>query len=611
MVTVEAREICVPVKSATKVMLFAGEDAGGEECLYATMGQVGAPMFVLQIDIETGQCEKFLADVEAADEAVSAMWSDTYKCLFMGSCYAGHLHRFDPKVGRIEDLGEINPDDEGAAIFPCQMDEHPDGCIYIGSYGKCDLTKYDPRTGEFTRFGRMDPVDMYLYPWCGTDGTVAGLVKMTKPHVIVLDPATGEHRSVGPVADIDKQTGSVELIKGNDGLLYIASHEGSFRIDGMEVVPVDAVPKAIPKKALADGSTFGFADAAGFEYRELVIKKPSGEKKTFHIDWEGDGTNIFFCHLGPDEKIYGSSMLPEHLFCYDPATDECIDHGACSTSGGEAYSMGNMDGKIYIASYPAAKLSIYDPSKPYRFGTDADANPREVGRMDEVAYRPRAMVAGPAGKVWVASVPDYGMWGGTLASYDPETGKFESHRHVIEDCSGFSMTYLAEDNLLLVGFAVQGGTGTRARAERAGLVLWDPDEDEEVWQGDFGLNINTVYELLSMGGGLVYATILENGEGKRPVLHLLNLREKSIVSSHVLEDPPHGWTVDGVETMFIHGGYLYGATYFGLYRTKLGTVDVELYWQTDAKNAPRGGGGVVGDIWYFPTKHRLRALKLG
>ena len=607
---VRVREIGVPVRCATHVMLFAGSDAEGKSCLYVSMGQVGAPFFVLAIDPATGACTKHLADVEAADEAVSAFWSERHKLLFAGSCYAGHLHQFNPQSGRLEDLGVINAGDPAAANFPCHMDEYPDGALYIGSYGKCDLTRYNPETGKFTNFGRMDDVDMYFYPRCGVDGTVAGLVKMTRPHVVAFDPETGEHRSVGPVADVDRQIGSVELIKGNDGLLYIKSHEGKFRISGMELVEVETVPEPMPRAALLDGSTFKFLDAAQFEHRELEISHPDGSRDVFHLDWQGDGTNLFFCHLGPDAKVYGSSMLPEHLFSCDPKTDECIDHGACSTSGGEAYSMGNLDGKLYIASYPAAKLSVYDPAKPWRFGTDPDANPRELGRMDEVAYRPRAMVAGPAGKVWVASIPDYGMWGGTLAWYDPKTGEFGSHRHVVRDCSGYAMTYLPEQDLLFVGFAVEGGTGTQPKAERAALVLWDPNADQEVWQGDLGLNINTVFDLCAAPGGLVYALILENGEDQRPTLWLIDPKDRAVVSSCVLTDPPHGWAVWGMQSLFIHRGYVYGPTYLSVFRAPLGTTDVEAYWITDDKNAARGGGAVVGGQWYFPTKHRLRALCL-
>jgi streptogramin lyase len=607
---VQVREIGVPVKSVSHVQLFAGEHADGSPALYATMAQVGAPFFVIDIDLRTGHCTKFLADLPYAREAVSAHWSERLKVLYGGSCYTGHLHRFDPRVGRVEDLGAINPEKHELACFPCGMDEHPDGTLYISSYNGCDLTRFDPATGEFTRFGRMDETDMYLYVQCGADGTVAALVKMMHPHVVAFDPATGEHRTVGPVADKQAGTGSVELIKGIDGLLYIKSHDGDFRVQGMEAIPVAAAPAPMPAKALPDGTTFRWLDADVFEHRQLELTAPDGTTRVLHLDWEGDGTDIMFCHTGPDGLVYGSSMLPEHLFRYNPGTGEMADLGACSTSGGEAYTMGNLDGKLYIASYPKAMLSIYDPAKPYRFGTGEEANPREVGRPDSVAYRPRGLAAGPAGKVWIASQPDYGTWGGTLAWYDPKTNRFGSHRNIIPECSCQSMTYLAEEDLLLVGFAIEGGTGTQPKAEKAGLALWNPNMDAEVWQGDFGLSINSVEDVCAVGNGLAYAVIILNGEGERPGFYLLDLRKKEIIGTHSLTDPPHGWTVWGTQTMFVHRGWLYGTTLRTVYRAPVGTVEVEVYWNPGEGESSFGGGALIGDTWYFPTAHRLRALEL-
>ena len=607
----EVRELCVPVKSVSHVYLFVGAHADGSPALYATMAQVGAPFFVIDIDLQSGHCTKFSAEVLRAMEAVSAFWSDRWQCLYGGSCYTGHLHRFDPKLGRIEDLGKINPEGQNTACFPCSMDEHPDGSLYIGSYNGCDLTRFDPATGAFTRFGRMDPEEMYLYVLCGDDGTVAGLAMTAHPHVVVLDPATGERHTVGPIVDKQAGDGEIKLFKGIDGLLYIKGDSGNFRVQGMEALPVETVPEPRPAPGLPDGSTFRWLDAELFEHRTLEITAPSGETRVLHLDWEGDGTDIMFCHLGPDGLVYGSSMLPEHLFRYNPQTGESIDFGACSTSGGEAYSMGNLDGKLYIASYPEAKLSIYDPAKPYRFGADAEANPREVGRPDPVSYRPRGMVAGPAGKVWIASQPDYGTWGGTLSSYDPQTNTFVSHRHIFQDCAGESLTYLAEDDLLLMGFCIEGGNGTKPRAKKAGLALWNPRTDALVWQGDFGLDIYGVEDLCAVGDGLAYALIVPNGEGARPGFHLLDLRQKTLVASRILPDPPYSSALWGTQALFRHGNFIYGATVGGIFRAPFGTVDVEMYWTAPSEHyPPTGGGAVVGNTLYFPIAHRLVAVEL-
>ena len=65
---------------------------------------------------------------------------------------------------------------------------------------------------------------------------------------------------------------------------------------------------------------------------------------------EASGSEIFYLHAGPDGCLYGSSVLPLHLFRHDPGSRSLLDLGKCSSAGGEAYSMGNLDGKLYISA---------------------------------------------------------------------------------------------------------------------------------------------------------------------------------------------------------------------------------------------------------------------
>ena len=602
-------EIGVPVKGVNWVRLVPAADAAGKPCLLSIMGQQAAPLFVSRIDLQTGGCRQFHAPLQHAQYPISAFWSDKYKCLFIGSHPGGNLLRFDPGKERVEDLGQLNPEN---ADFPCRIDESPDGFLYVGSYGACDLTRYDPRTGEFTRYGRMDEVDQYFYPQCGADGTVAGLVLMTKPHVVALDPKTGRHKTIGPVADTDARQGHVELTKGTDGMLYIKSHEGNFRLRGMEAARVESVPDPMPAPTLPDGSTFSFVNEGDqlFQFRRLEITSPAGEKKTLDLDWEGAGTTIYLVRGGPDGKVYGSSVLPLHFFSYDPRNGDLVNHGACSTSGGELYSMDCLDGKLYMCAYPAALLSVYDPTRPYRFGKEEDANPRELGRMDDVAYRPRDMLCGPAGKVWVASIPDYGMWGGTLAWYDPASSKFGSHRHIFRDCSPISLAPVPEKDLIAVGFSIGAGSGTTARATRAGFALWDPEKDREVWKGDLGMHVLSVMDMCDAGDGLTCAVVHVVAEGYVAELMLLDLPGERVVSRRVIDTLDIGWPVE--VSFQSEGRYIYGATKRCIYRIERGTIEIEVLWRVkeDGPEMPSCGGALVGGLYYFASGHRLRALRV-
>ena len=239
-------------------------------------------------------------------------------------------------------------------------------------------------------------------------------------------------------------------MKGGDGLLYIDSHEGVFRVDGTTPVAVASVPPG-RSRTLSDGSAFRFLDGRGdgvwlTRYRCVEILRPDGSRRVLELDYEADGTAIYLVRGGTDGKVYGSSILPLHFFSYDPRRDDLVHHGACSTSSGEVYSMDCMNGKLYLCAYTHAILSEFDLSRPFSWGGpipgkpgefkmgvyestlayryDEQDNPKQLGRLDDVSYRPRDMVAGPAGKVWVVSIPDYGMWGGVLSWYEPGTGRF-------------------------------------------------------------------------------------------------------------------------------------------------------------------------------------------
>ena len=123
------RELGIPVRSVNWVRLHAGRDRDGRDCLYATMGQQGDSLFVLQIDAQTGKFRQFITDVAEANYPTATLMSRSGR-LFLGSSYAGHLLCFDPAQDALLDLGPINPE---AATFPCRMDEDAQGCIWIGS----------------------------------------------------------------------------------------------------------------------------------------------------------------------------------------------------------------------------------------------------------------------------------------------------------------------------------------------------------------------------------------------------------------------------------------------------------------------------------------------
>lgn len=639
------RDWGVPVRAPVGGGPFVGRDGDGRTCLYTVMGQESnkADMFVLQVDIETGACQRFNPP-PGVSGARPCLWSERHQKLFIGASALEHregrdsgwLLYLDPKTGKIAMAGKggLKP---GGVVQPVSVAEAPDGTVYVGCYGNCELFSYDVKQDRVQAHGRLDPVDQYLYVACGGDGTVAGLVKMTRPHVVLFDPATGQQRAVGPAADVQAGTGRVNLMTGADGLLYLDTHEGVFRLRGLDAVPVPQLPAAAKGGLLPDGSSCRFLDGhpeKAHAWRTLEIRRPDGSQKVLRLDYEADGTGIYIVRAGPDGLIYGSSILPMHFFTLDPASGRLRDYGACSTASGEAYSMDWLDGKLYLAVYTHALLCEYDPQRPYSFSSleerdgelrlrdgtwsadgnlgfafGPDDNPRQLGRLDAVAYRSRDMVAGPAGKVWVVSMPDYGMWGGTLSWYDPKAKRFGgAHRNIIPDCSPVSLAYLPGDDLLLLGFCIYGGSGTQPRARTTGFALWDPNRDALVWTGDLGLEIVGVMDVHGIGNGLAYAIVHPYPD---TVLHawliLFNPRQQTIISRTRL-DAVAGWPLE--VSFQTDAKYLYGVTREAVYRVPLGTTDVEVLWRTEAERGPTGAGTLLNGSYYFGSLARLQSVNV-
>lgn len=611
--------------SANWVRVFPGRDRAGKALLLATMGQNAGGLFVCDVDLASGHCTQYEVALLHADyPTASAMQADT-GILYIGSAYTGHLHRFDPNRPEgergLEDLGPIA--DPAETRFPCRIDFHPDGTLWIGAYGDCSLTQFDPSNGRFRRFGRMDERDQYFYPWCGRDGTLAGLVRMCRLHVVVVDPESGVHRTVGPTIDVDavgpEGRHAIDLFRGTDGLLYIRSREGNFRLAGMEAITVDALPDREAPAALPDGTTAEMADAGSATHRAIRLTTAAGQSREIPLDWQGGGTNVYLLHEGPDGRLYGSSILPEHLFVAERDGSGLVDMGQCSESSGEAYSMGNLDGKLYIASYPGARLSVYDPTEPYHFGSEAGHNPRDLGRIDDIAFRPRDMLTGPAGKVWIASVPDYGMWGGTLASFDPRNGSLASHRHVVRDASPISLAHLPGVDRLLVGTSIAGGSGTRERILRTSFVLWDPQADRFDRTPDFGIEgLVGVPALAAAGDDMAYAIVhtrvprngrFDETEPGVTELLLLDVRNDRIVSRDRFDEKT-GWPLEVCLTRGTDGE-LYGWTRRGLFAIEPGTARVRMVWtvadESDMVHAP---GPILDGRAFFATGHRLRCVDL-
>jgi len=647
----QVRDLGIPVKAVSWTRLHPGQTIDGKASLLASMSQNNGGFFVVDIDIETGHCTQFHTEhPKQSTFSPGAFRSLTTGILYVCSAWDGHLHRFDanhPERG-IEDLGSVDDD----ATFGNGIAETPDGMIWIGSCPGAFLTKYDPTTGEMTKFGRIVNDDNYLYPVAGIDGSLAAQIKATHQRVIVIDPATGAHRQIGPsITDTTDASQSLQLYRGTDDLLYLKSHEGTMRIEGMETVDVQNAPEprtGIPATYKHDYQApaempggwnpmfTGIGINGTGEPRELHLANSNPEiaARDLKLDWVGGGNNIHVIALGPDGDLYGSSYLPNRLFHATPDGSVAEDLGIHSYAGGQAYSTANIDGKLYLASYPGSHISVYDPTKPIHYGEKPGDNPRDFGRFDKVSFRPNALISTPDGKLWMGSAPDYGLHEGTLVWMNPQTGESQSHRALLPDTSPVSLLHLPKLNQILIGLSIEAGTGSKVRHLDASFALWDPIKDEMVWSGNLGIeDLADPVALAPTTDGLVYALLgfgdqiqSQGAPAVRPRLILFDPAKRELIAQAWLPEEygPLGW--QGHHALQVGPqGVVYGASGYCIFRIKPGTCDVERVWQNDEPPPPRKDpvwlthstpdaidcvGPIIGDQFYFSTGWRLRALTL-
>jgi len=281
--------------------------------------------------------------------------------------------------------------------------------------------------------------------------------------------------------------------------------------------------------------------------------------------------------------------------------------------------MVNYDGKLAIGSYPASRLSLYDPKQPYQFGTGPGANPLDVGTVDELTTRPHAMITTPDGKIWVGAAAGYGLNDGALAWFDPVTALRGSTRGIMPNRTPFVLLWIPELGQILVGFNSEPGTGVSAKVERGGYALWDTANNKAAYIGDFeDPELVDVCSLIPAGNSLVYAL---SGRNPRLVTHydcqpaptrlcLIDPVKRCVVQSALL---PENYGVLPFESGHIlrsdSDGAIYGATTETVFRIKPGTVETEIIAKITGHPL-----SVVGPIhegtFYFASEWMVRSLSL-
>jgi streptogramin lyase len=463
----------IPVHMGGLMGCIAGPNGRGGEALYYNLDQTGGRMLLIQVDPDTGAARQFTAPKGPGAWAFLAGPDDK---IYLGSWDGALILRFDPAQPDrgIEIVGK--PADSESYIWA--FDAARDGVIYGCTYPGAKLVSYDTKSGVLADLGRMHPAEMYARSVAvGPSGKVYVGIGTVKGDLVVYDPATKQHRSILPPGLSGAKGWSTATVSHrSDGNVYATFGTNVMRIDDETPVFVTNAPPA-PAFKLRDGRV-----VTSFERGSFSLKDPATGKTVVRtFQYTGSGDNIFVVGAGPSNCVYGSTVLPLELFRYDPASNHSEHLGWMS--GGEVYSLLEWERKLWLCYYPGANMNLYNPAKPWKFGSAPASNPRLFGGIGDGHLRPRAMIYGPDGMIYIGSEPPYGQLGGALGVWDPKRNRtVENYRNLVTNQSIVSLAFDPKSGLIFGGSSINGGGGTRPSETEAKFFAFDPRAKRKVFE---------------------------------------------------------------------------------------------------------------------------------
>lgn len=484
------------------------QDKSGRDLVYTVVR--GNPAHLLGYTLENQEMilERELPGTDGAwDLAVS---SDGW--LYIPGA-KGRLYKHFPGTDQLEDLGVVLP--EQTTVWNLAAGKN--GEMFGATYPGCRVFRYHPKDG-FSDVGKGPLIEgenyvrsLAFYEKTGKlyagIGSHAGMVE--------LDSKTGLKKSILPEEYKDKEfVYSLEILNGVPGgdrllclitngsltLVYnLRTSKFEYQIDEMDMKAVSQPDHynrfyytyksglysrdiSLPQQApIKHADNVGSANAMVIKGRQLFMLNSDlelfkmdlgkGSMEVNKLNVPGQPIAIQSILKGPDGRIWSGGYLAGGHAAYDPKTNKVIDYpGLHQTEG-----MAVKDKFIYFGIYPKGQIYEYNSQLPWDI---KKSNPRFLGQ-DQNQSRPFAVLNDPeSGNMFFGMVPEYGMLGGSLLSYDGKKDQLKSHGVIIPDQSIVSL--ISANHLVWAGTSVSGGLGVKPSTEEAKLFSWDVKKSTKV-----------------------------------------------------------------------------------------------------------------------------------
>lgn len=560
----------------------------GSERLYQSYIYTGTSLEIVAVDPDTGGAQVFASPVPGETGAWGlALGPDGN--IYVGTLPHAHLFRLDPRRGVLEDVGRPSENEQ----YIWQLTVAPDGRLYGCTYPSARLVRFNPATGRSDDLGRMDPDEQYARSLAATDdGFVYVGIGTSHAGVVAYEIASGDHRQILP--EQVRQAGTAAVHRGTDGRVFAQVAGQWFRCSRWEAQPVVAgeVAPAPARNRLRDGGLIETSDGGVRRHR------PDGAHETIGpLGYAGGLLSVFRLALGPDDRLYGSGVLPAHFFAVDRLSGG--QHYIGQVGGGEVYSMLRHGEQLLLAAYSGlAPLMRFDPRRPFAPGTTVESNPVLVADPEQVSsWRPMAMIAGRDGAIYLGAVSGYGTLGGPLTIWHPATNRVERYPHLVPDQSVVTLAMVGD--LVAGGTSVGGGGGSRPTQTEARLFLWDPRRRQTRFETVPVAGARDLTDLILAPSGLLFGiaggtTLFAFDCAARAVVHAASLPFRGVPYNSVALGPD---------------GHIWGLANAGIFRIDPTTCDVHLV--AKAPEPVTAGFALAGDQLYFACGATIWRYTLG
>ncbi|MDO1528144.1 hypothetical protein QMK61_04785 [Fulvimonas sp. R45] len=538
----------------------------GARTLYVTRTYLGKGISTMAINPATGMLKKYSNPVKTETTAYGLSLGPDGN-MYMGTVPNAHLYRLNTRTQKLEDIGIPIQGEK----FVWDLAVAKDGKIYGVTSPHCSLFSFDPKTGVATNLGRMSRQNEFArYIVAGGDGYLYIGTGSTKAGIIAYNIKFRELKEIVPKNA--REIGFYHVVKNRNDVVYAVGPKLFYQLHNGNA---EEISKQTLDKLMAAGVP-------------ATLPKIKGD---------GESMPIFRLAAGSNGIIFGSTILPMHIFSLNTATGAFENLG--KWGDGEAYSLLWHDGQLLIGAYGApTPLMSYTPSlRVTAESNGASSNPTQVSypSADE-GWRPMAIAVDSNHMAYVGSIGGTGQINGQFDIWNLKTNKVQSIPGLIPNQSIVSLT-VDRNGLIYGGTSIVGGSGTTPKAKSAVLFAFNPTTRRVEWQIAPVPGAPSITDLVFAVDGRLFGfaggTLFEYSPSSHQVRRLAKVDYGNIIYN--------GATI-------LSNGMIYGLANKGVF--VINSLSGETRLVAKAPEAITAGAAVVRDELYFACGSDVFAYKL-